>query len=160
MEYLTEKSLGEYLKLIFNVDFIHNKRFKHYKFRPDYVNHELKIVVEFDGYHHYQNSDRILKDYENENIMRSFGYKIVRIPYFIQLTKKVVSKLFDVEIEDDFYQYPQGFIDKKCLKPYDFCFLGLERFKKDLETFNFIKDLILNSFLYHLHLDKFPKKYF
>lgn len=46
----------------------------------------LKLIVEIDGLPHYQNPIVILKDKEKTKLYEEFGYKVVRIPYFIQLT--------------------------------------------------------------------------
>lgn len=40
----------------------------------------------------------IRKDGENQKIYESFGYHVVRIPFFIQLTNEVVKILFGVEV--------------------------------------------------------------
>ena len=48
--FLTEEKVGNYLKLIFpNNIFIRNKKFLNHSIRPDYVCHELKLVVEYEG---------------------------------------------------------------------------------------------------------------
>ena len=102
---LHRTGLEEYLQVIFpkTNDWIHDKALGEvngirYKKRPDYRSETLKIIVEFDGVHHYKNPDLIEKDIENTRLYESFGYKVVRIPYFIQLTNKAVKTLFDVEI--------------------------------------------------------------
>lgn len=146
-EYLTESNLINYLNLIYpNEEWIHDKRFKNYRFRPDYVSHNLRIVVEFDGYQHYTSCRNILNDYRKNEIIEKEGYIIIRVPYFVQLDKQVISNLFkrEINIVNDF---PHGFIsDKKTLiLPCDFCELGVERFKNDLYKFHYIKDAILKS---------------
>jgi very-short-patch-repair endonuclease len=94
MEYLTEKLLIKFL--IENIDSsgICNKQFTGYKFRPDYVSHDLKLVVEFDGYLHYTKSKTVLDDIDKDRIISNLGYSIVRIPYFVQLDKRVMEHLF------------------------------------------------------------------
>lgn len=104
---LHRTGLEEYLKVIFpqTNDWIHDKAIgvingQRYKKRPDYRSENLLIIVEFDGLQHYTNPDIIEKDIENTNLYNSGGYKVVRIPYFIQLTNKAVKTLFDVEVSE------------------------------------------------------------
>lgn len=143
-EYLTEEKLGEFLKEYFNEgEWIHDKCFLG-RNRPDYRNDFYKIIVEFDGYAHYTSSRRIVLDGLKDELYHKSGYKVVHIPYFVQLSKNVIHKLFDLNIEFD-QTYPQGFIDPKCILPADFCHLGTQRFLDDLKTFKDIKEEILKS---------------
>ena len=97
---LHRTGLEEYLKIIFpNIDdWVHDKKIegKECKNRPDYRSEKLKLIIEFDGLQHYTKPDIIEKDKINTALYKSFGYKVVRIPYFIQLSKKAVKVLFDV----------------------------------------------------------------
>ena len=65
-EYLTEKLLGTFLqeRLGDSFDIIHNKKFpcQDVNFRPDYRIDGLGIVIEFDGYRHYNTHSLQLKD--------------------------------------------------------------------------------------------------
>jgi hypothetical protein len=61
----------------------------------------LKLVIEFDGIQHYTKPDIIEKDFKNTKIYKSFGYKVVHIPYFIQLSNKAVKTLFDVDVQEE-----------------------------------------------------------
>lgn len=63
--YLDEYLLEKYLLLLFpNTEIVHNKAVPSYKFknRPDFRIEQSKLIVEFDGYHHYTKHDVILKD--------------------------------------------------------------------------------------------------
>ena len=145
--YLTEQNLSNYLQYIFpNSNWIHNKCFLNYKFRPDYVEYSLKIILEFDGPTHYTNPKIILNDYKKEDIIKKEGYKLIRIPFFVQLDKITINKLFNRNVING-CNYKQGFISKeKTLRlPSEFCELGVERFKKDLINFNYLKEDILKS---------------
>ena len=145
--YLTEENLIDYLAVIFpNVEWIHNKTFPGYKFRPDYRNDGLKIVVEFDGYQHYTQVKNIIKDQEKDIIYTETGYKIIRIPYFVQIETRTIAGLFDKTIEREL-SYPHGFIanNSTLVLPADFCELGVDRFISDLEKFHYIKDDIVKS---------------
>lgn len=57
------------------------------KIRPDYRSESLKLIIEVDGLPHYQQPDIIKKDKEKTELYKKLGYKVVRIPYFIQLSK-------------------------------------------------------------------------
>ena len=80
--------------------------------------------------------------YDKNKILENNGYKIVRIPYFIQLTKENQLKLFGKYVEFNL-DFPNGFIHPKAILPMDFCYLGLKRFKEDLDKFN--DDEIIDS---------------
>lgn len=146
-EYLTEKKLGEYLNIIFpNYKFIHNRSVpnSNCRYRPDYRNDELKLIVEFDGYTHYTSSKTVYVDQVKDEIYKDMGYNIVRIPYFIQMSSKVIKYLFNVNVKIE-QSYPHGFIDEKVILPADYCEMGIRRFEGDLEYFKFISYDILES---------------
>ena len=98
-KFLTEEILFSYLKIIYpGYEWVHDKSFiKGKRVRPDYRCEELKVIVEFDGYNHYNSTSRIISD-----------------------------SVYD-------------------LLPCDFTMLGIEKFKKDLERFDCIKDEIIES---------------
>lgn len=145
--YLTESKLEEYIKKIYpNTEWVHDKRFIDYAFRPDYVNHDLKIIVEFDGYLHYTKATTIKRDIKKDRICTSLGYDIIRVPYFVQMSTEVIKHLFNKDIQV-VQEYEHGFIsdDKTLILPCDFCELGIKKFEDDLERFSYIKDDIILS---------------
>ncbi len=104
--------LEDYLAVIFpeinEQDWIHNKSFgKHngnnYQIKPDYRCNILSLIVEFDGLQHYKNPVTIARDSVNQTIYEGNGYKVVRIPYFIQLTNEVVKQLFGVDVNEPLF---------------------------------------------------------
>lgn len=104
---LHRTGLDVYLKTIFpnTNDWIHDKAIGEfngvkYRKRPDYRSESLKLLIEFDGLQHYTKPDIIEKDKINSELYQSFGYTVVRIPYFIQLSNKAVKKLFGIEITE------------------------------------------------------------
>lgn len=146
--YLTESNLGEILKdVVPELEFIHDKAVpeaKNKRRRPDYRCESEKLIIEFDGDTHYCKANRILTDAEKDEDYSALGYRIVRIPYFIQITDQVLKYIFGRSIE--FKQvYPNGFIDPNAILPADFCELGISQFIKDLETFNYHKDEVIES---------------
>lgn len=94
--------LDEYLQVIYpdTNDWVHDKSINTLpiksKKRPDYRSESLKLIVEFDGVQHYKSPEIIKKDKDSIEFYENFGYKVVRIPYFIQLTNQAVKELFGV----------------------------------------------------------------
>lgn len=143
--------LDEYLKVIFPEvdDWIHDKTTgltldgKKVLNRPDYRSEKLKMIVEFDGLPHYQKPDIIFKDLVNTKFYEDNGYKVVRIPYFIQLTNEAVKILFGVEVKEKLFDenLPSLSIEE-CSTPAFLCPLGIERMIEDFKRFP--KQLSLN----------------
>lgn len=94
----------DYLEVLYpGKTWINNKSFgkrdgKTYRIRPDFRCEDLKMIIEFDGLQHYTNPENIRKDRANQPIYESFGYHVIRIPYFIQLTQQVVKEMFGLDI--------------------------------------------------------------
>lgn len=141
---LHRTGLDEYLSVIFpnSNDWIHDQKFgehngvKH-RIRPDYRNDSLKLIVEFDGLPHYQDPAVIIKDDKNSEIYRQNGYKVVRIPYFIQLTNVAVEELFGVKVNEPLFNvvYPSlGGIEMKH-NPSCLCPEGLKRMAREFKRF-------------------------
>jgi hypothetical protein len=49
------------------------------------------VVVEYDGDPHYCNSIRIKIDREKDRAAADLGYRVVRLPYWIQLTTEALE---------------------------------------------------------------------
>lgn len=132
--YLTELRVGDYLRLLFpNVEWIHDKKIPNIQaqFRPDYRSEELKLVVEFDGYHHYTRASIILADQNKNRVLTALGYKVIRIPYFMQMSPATVKYWFNIDVTFD-QQYKHGFIDWRAELPASFCELGIAKFTNQL----------------------------
>lgn len=134
--------LNEYLSVIFpDTEWIHDKAFgehggKKYKIRPDYRCEKLKLIVEFDGLPHYKNPETIERNMENQRTYESFGYKVVRIPYFIQLTNSVVKTLFDVDIPQPLFDGKKPSLSSNGqYSPAYLCPAGLKRMAKEFLKF-------------------------
>lgn len=124
--------LDEYLKAIFPAvdDWIHDKPINlgGRRYRPDYRSETLKLVVEFDGMPHYLKPTVILSDEEKNSFYQENGYKVVRIPFFIQLTNAVVKDLFGVDVKEPLF--PEGvasFSVADSCTPAFMCPLGIGR---------------------------------
>jgi transposase-like protein len=104
------------------------------RYRPDVRIDDLKLIVEFDGFRHYTKAEVIYSDRLKERIYKQAGYKIIRIPYFVQMDSELVSYYFKDYISDlrPYNDYPHGFIDNAVIWPSDFCIDGIDVFINDL----------------------------
>lgn len=152
--WLNEEKLGKALEIIFpNETFIHDKVVPNSgtRKRPDYRCDNLKLIVEFDGAQHYTDVKWCYDDKEKDNAYANMGYRIVRVPYFVQLSHETIEHLFGVNMKFE-QVFPHGFIvDNNETLPADFCSLGFERFLRDVERFSYIKDDILASLHHKYH---------
>ena len=135
--------LDEYLEVIFpGVEWIHDKTTglldhgKKSRRRPDYRSEELKMIVEFDGIQHYTSPLQIEKDYLSTCFYEHYGYKVVRIPYFIQLSNNAVKTLFGVDVDVELFDesLPSLNVEDKCC-PSFLCSLGVERMAHEFRSF-------------------------
>ena len=145
--YLTEDKLQELLLLLYpDHEFVRNKVVPNseIKNRPDYRNEELKLIIEFDGDGHYCVPNEICKDKLKDEVYINIGYKVIRIPYFVQPSKIVIMNLFGIAY--DIKQiFPHGFISDRAILPAAYCELGINRFLDDLKRFHYIREDIINS---------------
>ena len=101
---LHRTGMEDYLAVIFpevpEDQWIHDKAIDgcRRRIRPDYRCDSLGLIIEFDGVQHYQQPDTIKKDQENQVFYEGLGYRVVRIPYFIQLTNDVIKTVFGVDV--------------------------------------------------------------
>lgn len=92
----------------------------------------IVTVVEFDGDEHYRHTLKIKIDEEKDAVALEHGFRVIRMPYWIQLTSETLAHYFGLtaNIVQDF---PHGFISTKIF-PASFCELGLIRFKRELDS--------------------------
>lgn len=133
-----------YLSLIFPdcKDWIHDKPLgvvingKKCMKRPDYRSDSLWLIVEFDGLLHYQKPTNILTDKQNSILYQSVGYTVVRIPYFIQLTRTNVERLFGIKCNVELF--PEN-VCSLCSEnentPAFLCLEGIKRMARDFHQF-------------------------
>ena len=140
---LNRTGLDEYLRKIFpsTTDWVHNKITGRYfngkklLTRPDYRSDRLMMIVEFDGIPHYQNPIVIKRDKTTTKIYEQLGYKVIRIPYFIQLTNAVIFELFGVKIEDQMFPDCYPSLDSANGAPASLCLAGIERMAREFMKF-------------------------
>lgn len=155
---LHRTGLNEYLKVIFpNVDdWVHDKVLgltvnnKVCRKRPDYRSEKLKMIVEFDGIQHYTMPDRIKNDVLSTKFYESLGYKVVRIPYFIQLTNKAVKYFFNVDVKELLFNENIHSMDKNDRNtPAFLCGAGvlrmIEEFKHHPEQYRVNKEFLISQ---------------
>lgn len=143
---INRTGLDTYLSYIFPNcdDWIHDKPIgiiidgKKCMKRPDYRSESLKLIIEFDGLLHYQKPTNIIKDKENSLLYESLGYNVIRIPYFIQLTKANVYKLFSIECENELF--PEDVCSLYVEDENTPAFLCLEGIKRMAEEFRKFPD--------------------
>lgn len=131
--------------------------------------HYLKIdnqnvLVEFDGSQHYTEMQNYIKDAKYTEAIQRLGYKVVRIPYYIQLDSHLINYYFGTQLRNISisHTFLQGFrvngqekipefentvaknfrntLLYKSVLPTDFCSFGLARFQHemiDLSKFGF-----------------------
>lgn len=139
---LHRTGLEEYLAVIFpeinEKEWIHDEPIPGLKkrIRPDYRCESLKLIIEFDGLQHYTNPGRIRADKENDMVYENLGYKVVRIPYFIQLTNEVIEQLFDRKVTESMFDpnVPSIGVGGRNTPAYC-CPAGIKRMAKDFKKF-------------------------
>lgn len=130
--------------------FFRNKTIKDKKFgvfKPNFICDELKIIVEFRDAKHYMKSRIQLKDSITTVYFKELNYKIIEIPYFVQLTKEVIKILFDINLQGNLYKCSEhGFINGNMILPADFNSIGVNKFIDDSERFgDIIQTAIMDS---------------
>ena len=140
---LHRNGLEEYLAVIFPevTDWVHDKTIdtlpKELKCRkrPDYRSETLKLIIEFDGTPHYNDPQIIRTDGETTKFYESFGYTVVRIPFFIQLTNAAVKELFGRDVEEPLFNGSIPSIGLGGANPANICWAGLCRMAKEFRRF-------------------------
>lgn len=132
--YLTEKSLGDILRAWAGPENVTPQPMVlGTRMRYDYLvtlpNETL--FVEFDGDSHFRDANVIFRDDAKDKIAATLGRRVIRIPYFIQLTTETFSFFFG-EGFDVATSFPHGFIAHKML-PSSFCPLGYARARSILD---------------------------
>lgn len=127
--YLTEAKLGEVLKHIYpKSEIVHNRNLKlnGNLYRPDYYLPKEKLVFEFDGYQHYTNPNRVIRDIHFANDTKEAGLTLISIPFFLQFNSVIICEHL-LNTSQVFSNYKTGWIDS-INYPSTFCSLGIKRF--------------------------------
>jgi hypothetical protein len=146
-EYLTEQRLGLVLEQLFPQNtFIHDKTVPNSETRrrPDYRCDELMLIIEFDGDKHYKEVAKIKNEQQKDRTYSEMGYRVVRIPYFVQISTNTIQYFFEMNYTWE-QTYSHGFISENVVMPCDYCELGIQKFINDLNRFDFIRHDIIQS---------------
>ncbi|CAM6055307.1 unnamed protein product [Sphagnum tenellum] len=147
--YLNELSLGRFLRERLDPNIVSNVGVPNIaqRFRPDYRSERFKLIFEIDGDQHYRSAKYVIDDKKRDVILTESGYRVVRIPYFVQMTEPVIALLFGGLVSDHstFKDFPHGFISSSVVFPADFCELGVNRFLDDLAYYSVIRKEIVES---------------
>ena len=135
--------LDEYLATIFPDvnDWVHDEPFgivdgQRIRKRPDYRSEKLHLIIEFDGIQHYSDPYNIHKDEINTAFYEDQGYKVVRIPYFIQLSNKAVETLFGVSVSEPLFDEKIPSMGPKGRNtPAFLCNAGIKRMAREFKSF-------------------------
>jgi len=102
------------------------------------------VLVEYDGDEHYRDSLKIKADAHKDALAITHGMRLVRVPYWVQLTNQTARHYFGLEAEIE-QSFPHGFITTK-LFPASFCEMGVERFRRELEALPaIIREAVITS---------------
>lgn len=151
--HLTEKKLGEFLEKVYpKGTWIKDKFCKESGtlYRPDFRNDHYMLAVEYDGPGHYTSAKRAIDDVNKHEAFTKIGYTVITIPYFLQIDDTIFHGVFEnngaKRNEYKMSDFPQGFIEDKCVLPADYCSCGLLRFSSEIhKKFWPAKDAILKS---------------
>lgn len=131
--YLTEEMLGRILVLLSGArEVLQQPQVIGTRMRYDYriAHNNVTHYIEFDGDSHFRDANVVFRDRLKDVTSEKAGAKVVRIPYFVQLTTETFKHFFGFTapftIETSF---PHGFITSK-MTPASFCMLGLDRYEK------------------------------
>lgn len=131
--YITEETVIQCVSKLFGKSFILNRFDAKDKlgFSPDIclIRRNLKLVIEFDGVHHFTNNSVVERDIRQRKLASSNGFSLVRIPYFVQLDEAAIHAYLNIRVNKPFNLFPHGFIEKKVILPGRFSTLGYMKFK-------------------------------
>lgn len=154
VDYLTEEKLFNILNKYYDVE----RQFKingtRYKCDMIFEHEGKKYAVEFDGDSHFIDIAVMDRDITKTNFLWNMGYRVIRIPYFIQLDDYTFDMFFRFEYPESLPEvYPHGFIDKRAKTPAYFSSRGMDNFLKIMwytsEKYNYVFSEIISSMVSH-----------
>ena len=93
------------------------------------------------------------QDIESTKLYELHGYKVIRIPYFIQLTNKVVKQLFNINCNINLCPETAVSFDIKARNtPAYMCYAGIQRMKNEFNKFPEQKEI---NYKYLIDNDEF-----
>jgi very-short-patch-repair endonuclease len=156
-DYLVERRLGDFLLRAFPHGFDWQVKIDDSRRRYDfliYLNGK-KTLVEFDGFGHYTKPSCASSDKLKTAIAEELGYRVIRVPYYIQMREDSFQHLFRMpwQAVNEQSKFPHGFIETEVF-PSHFGVAGAVRFYEELISFpdDVRKEVILS-------LEQQAKKY-
>jgi len=150
---VNEKNLIEISKVFFDqsdvqsqIKFKYDPENKRKFYQVDILIEKRKIIIEYDGPHHYSNIWKIFRDKERYQYFQDLGYKIINYPYYCSLTSDMAKHIYGEYYSDqkyktvlkDFFKtdseneiFAPGLHTSK-ETPANFVSLGIERFLEEL----------------------------
>lgn len=148
-DYLTEEKLAELVEHATG-DRFEGRQLKvtngrRFKWDMGFTDEEgCRTLVEFDGDRHYALPPVIKNDLEKDAIAAKEASRVIRIPYWVQLTSATAKHYFGWEI-DVRQSFPHGFITSKVFPSY-YCEMGVARFRRELYSLpHAVRDSIVQS---------------
>lgn len=107
--------------------------------RPDARCEDLNLIVEYDGPQHYQDFRVATMDHLKDQEWRSAGYLVVRIPFWIQLSREYILDRFRVDPGEEMCEFTFSFatsdpVDGAFNLPISFCEPGIRRFCREFDS--------------------------
>jgi len=135
-DYLTQEKLTVALKQIIPAEDWIGEELKvpgtRCRWDMGYIYRGKTYIVEFDGDQHYRDSIVIRNDKIKDLTALRCNFKVIRIPYWLQLTPQTLELLFNInaEIEQNF---SHGFVASKIF-PASYCEYGTYRFEREFNS--------------------------
>lgn len=110
---------------------------------------EIKIAIKLKEPKHYLSPADIIENDDDRWTANKSNYKVIEIPYFIELSNEVFEHYFgrapQVPIVSD---HPSGFEDPQFVLPANYCSMGVNNFLKELgdlpqQTFGMVYESLL-----------------
>lgn len=113
-----------------------NPRFS--RCRPGARCESLNLIVEYDGPQHYQSFRTATMDHLKDQEWRSAGYLVIRIPFWIQLSRAYILDRFKIDPDDEMCGFTFSFatsdpVDGAFNLPCSFCEPGIRRFCREFD---------------------------
>lgn len=120
---------------------------------PDARCEALKLIIEIDGDavnrpNHYADAVAVAKDRVRDKFYASLGYRVVRIPMYVQLDAEMVRYYFGIDYPTPLYKASSmhGFLHKNITLPSSFCQAGFKRFLQEYKALpKTVKQAIFDS---------------
>lgn len=112
-----------------------------HRVQPDFIYAPLRLIVEVDGQNlrvgHYTNAKQCVDDIEKDEVYKNNGWKVIRIPAYIQLDKEMIEFFFGIKYDKPLYTMcrEHGFLHSQIDLPANFCTLGLNRFYREMDGY-------------------------